>query len=350
MAGNASADADHPLVRQPSFHGEAIPLFGLDIAKRLLGYITLGLYHFWGRTKIRTYLVNHTEFDGERFTFHGNGKELLFGWLKAMLIYGLLGFGLPFGLPLLFGTVLGSESIAAAITVVLLIGVNQLILPVILVNSRRYRMSHTSWRGIHFSFRGRVLDYLKIYVKGSLFSLLSLGIYYPFFAAHHREFMTSNTYYGDQPFGFDGYGQELFGSFLRTYLTSLGIPVLYGFLFGVSVTGSVLTLLTLGLFWLRFFAEKQRYFWDHTTFGEARFRSSITEWDYLMLKVVNALLLGVSLTFAWAWVKVRTTRFMYRHLHLDGPLDLSHIKPEEFSVSATSEGVASFLEMDFDLG
>lgn len=346
--GHTPAEDDQ--IRHPFFHGEAVPLFGMDIAKRFLGYITGGLYNFWGRTKIRTYIVNHTEFEGERFVFHGTGKELMLGWLKAILICGLVGFGLPLGLALFFSTVIGSETLAGAVIITSILILNQLIIPIVMVNVRRYRLSHTSWHGIRFAFRGSVFDFIKIYLKGALLTMLTFGIYYPIFATQRYAFMTRNSYYGNQPFHFDGEGRELMGSFLRTYLPSLLIPVLYWRLFGGSFFSGVLTLVTLGFFWMHFFAEKQRYFWDHTSFAAARFRCAITDWDFMMLRVVNVLLMVVTLSFGWAWTKVRAINFLFRHITLEGPLELERIQSADDMTSPTSEGVASFLEMEFDIG
>src|SRR5712691_10481567 len=75
--------------RRPRFHGVGGTLFGIHIVNVLLTLVTLGVYYFWAKTRVRQYLFGQTEIAGDRFAYHGNGKELLLGTLKAALIFGL---------------------------------------------------------------------------------------------------------------------------------------------------------------------------------------------------------------------------------------------------------------------
>ena len=49
------------------YHGEGGALFGLVLVNALLTMITLGIYSFWGRTKVRQFHYNETEMDGDPF-------------------------------------------------------------------------------------------------------------------------------------------------------------------------------------------------------------------------------------------------------------------------------------------
>ena len=62
-------------------HGEVFDLFGIYMVNLLLTIVTLGIYRFWAKTRIRRYLWSHTEFLGDRFEYTGTGKELLIGFL-----------------------------------------------------------------------------------------------------------------------------------------------------------------------------------------------------------------------------------------------------------------------------
>ena len=91
-----------------SFHGSGIELFKITIVNLLLTIVTLGIYYFWARTRMRQYVYAHVEFEDDRFVYHGTGKELLLGWLQAMafliivsLIVAALAF--PTGLADLMG-------------------------------------------------------------------------------------------------------------------------------------------------------------------------------------------------------------------------------------------------------
>jgi uncharacterized membrane protein YjgN (DUF898 family) len=115
------------------------------------------------------------------------------------------------------------------------------------------------------------------------------------------------------------------------------------------VQAILLTLPTLGLGWVWYIARKRRYFWDHTTFGTARFSCTVTGAALLGLWVVNVLLLVCTLGLAWPWVRVRNIHFAFRNLALVGPLDLARIQQEAQRVSAIGEGLSGFFDSGFDL-
>ena len=314
-----------PTIRQPTFHGSGGTLLGIHVVNVLLTLVTLGVYYPWAKTRIRRYLYGESGFDGDRFAYHGTGKELFLGYVKAFLVFLLPAILLSVvadQAPELDGNV---QQLAALLISILFF----VFTPVAMVGARRYRLSRTSWRGIRFSFRGRVRELFLIFLKGSVLAGLTFGLYYPFYLTHRQAFMASNSYFGNERFEWDGQGRELFGSFLLAVL---------------------LTLPTLGLCWIWFLASKRRFFWNHTRLGMARFRSTVTGGALLGLYVVNALLLLLTLGIAWPWVRVRNIRFAYRYLSLEGHVDFERIQQEAQLSSATGEGLAGFLDTGFDLG
>jgi uncharacterized membrane protein YjgN (DUF898 family) len=106
----------------------------------------------------------------------------------------------------------------------------------------------------------------------------------------------------------------------------------------------------LGLCWFWFLARKQRYYWEHTSFGAARFGSTVTGGRLLALNLGNALLLVLTLGFGWPWVVVRNARFACTYLALEGSLDLTTVHQEAQAVSTTGEGLAGILDAGFDFG
>lgn len=312
-------------IRRLSFHGAGGSLFGIHIVNVLLTLLTLGIYYFWGKVRVRGYLLSQTEFEGDRFAYHGTGKELLVGWLKAMLV-----FGLPIIILRVFPDLLDAGFATRVVATVLVFGIIIVFIPVAMVGARRYRLSRTSWRGIQFSFRGRTWDFIKLYVGHMLLTLITLGLYYPSFLTVRQAFMVSRSHFGNEKFNFDGRGRDLLAPFVMAILLSLP---------------------TLGLCWFWFVARKRRYFWDHTSVRTARFHSTVTGGRLLLLHAGNLLLLIVTLGLAWSWIRVRNTRFTFTYLSLEGPLDVSGIQQDAQVVApATGEGLASFLDMDFDLG
>jgi len=307
-----------------SFHGAGGSLFGIHIVNVFLTIITLGVYYFWAKVRVRSYLLSQTEFAGDRFAYHGTGKELLFGFLKAVLLIGI-----PFALLRLGIDFVARGPVVRAVGGLLSYIALLTFLAFATVGARRYRLSRTSWRGVRFSFRGQLLEFLKLFLGGSLLTTITLGLYYPFFDTRRHGFLVSHSYFGSEKFSFDGRGKDLFGRYIVTILLSLP---------------------TLGLCWFWFLARKQRYFWDHTSFGAARFQCTVTGGRLLLLNLGNALLLVVTLGFGWPWVMVRNARFACTYLILEGPLDLATVQQEAQAVSTTGEGLAGILDAGFDFG
>jgi len=306
------------------FHGNGSSLFAIQIVNVFLTLVTLGVYFFWGKVKVRNYLLSQTDFEGDRFAYHGSGKELLLGTLKAFVI-----FGLPYGILRFSPEMMQAGPLVQGLGELLALFVLAVFIPVAMVGVRRYRLSRTSWRGIRFSFRGRARELSEIMAKGLLLTAITLGLYYPFFDAKRQAFWVSNSYFGNRNFSFDGQGKDLFGAYL---LALLLLPF------------------TLGLSWIWFFAKKQRYFWDHTSIDGARFHSTMTGGTFLALTLTNLLLLLFTLGIALPWAIVRSIQFLGDTLSLEGALDLESIRQQAQGASPTGEGLSSFLDVGLDVG
>jgi uncharacterized membrane protein YjgN (DUF898 family) len=306
------------------YHGRVLPLFGIYAVNLFLSLVTLGVYYFWGKIRVRNYLSNQTELGGDRFGYHGTGKELLIGFLRALLLFFIPLFALNLGPELL-----GAGPVIRAAAAGLAYGMVMLFVPVAMVGARRYRLSRASWRGIRFSFRGQAWDFLKIFAFGTFLSSVTLGLYYPFFDARRQEFMISHSYFGNRKFSFNGRGKDLFRPFLVTLL---------------------LTLPTLGFYWFWFAAKKQRYYWEHTTSGPNRLRSTVTGRALMNLFVGNFLIAVFTLGLGWPWIITRKIQFACRFLTLEGPLELAEIEQEAQKAVATGEAMSGFLDADFSLG
>ena len=356
------AGSDSSRIRHPLFWGEGRSLFGIFIVNTFLTLVTIGIYSFWGRVRVREYLNSQTSFAGARFAYHGTGKELFTGWVKAMLVFGVP-YTLSGFLPVFWEEI---PSFATDIFAALLI---LCFIPVAVIGAHRYRMSRTSWRTIRFSFRGRILDYTKIWFKGTFLSILTLGFYYPYFENARRAYLTTHSHIGNQTFGYDGQGKDLlkiyvkaFGLFLVTIIV-VGVSFLLGLTFiGKSFTELHEIIMASGLLvgasliipglvpWFYVQAAKQRYFWGRTNLGAARFVSTVTAWKLFELRVGHLVLLITTVGLAWPWVQTRNLQFFYYYLGLQGPLDFARIEQDAVDASPTGEELAGFFDTGFDLG
>lgn len=342
------ATIETPSTERCSFHGIGGTLLGMHLVNICLTILTLGLYHFWGKAKIRRYLFSQTEFAGDRFAYHGTGKELYQGFLKAMLVFGIPYFSLGATHTLLTLPPWIDLLLQALAGLVLFLYV-----PIAVVNARRYRFTRTSWRGIRFSFRGKTGDFLTLYFRGWFFTVLSLGTYYPYFQTQRQAFLHSHTYFGNQRFRFTGHGSGLMVPFAVTLFMTYAVLSLCGVTIAFQLTNAGLTLFlipfVLGPVWLWLLGQKQKYFWDHTRFGEARFSSGITWQKLFTLYAGNLTLLIATLGCAWPWVTVRNARFFTGTLSLQGATNLDRVLQETTGSSVTGEGLSNLLDSGFDM-
>lgn len=318
--GGAAA-GDLPIMRFRCT-GQGVPLLVLYLKTLILSVLTLGVYSFWGRTEIRRYLAEETWAGADRFAWHGTGLELLVGWLKAFGIIVALYAGF------FLASVSGSDVVRVAATVVLYLGIFA-VLPLIIVASTRYRLSRTSLRGIHFSSTARVGEFAKLYYKGMLLTLLTLGFYSPWFANDIVGYLTRHSRWGDHQFDFDGEGKDLFGAYV-IWLVLL-LPTLY-----------------LISFW--YLARQQRYYWDHTTFGQSRFSCSLRGRQVLGTMLLNGILIALTLGIAYPWAVLRKLRLQCDTLELHGVVPFSEVKQKAMAATATGEGAAALLDVDADVG
>jgi len=305
--------------RRFTFHGSGGTLFGIYVVNVLLTIATLGIYRFWGRVKVRRFMLSQTGFEGDRFAYHGTGKELMLGFVKALLFVGL-----PISALSMAARLSGDRTIHIATQIFTSLLVF-LFIPIAMVGARRYRLSRTSWRGIRFSFRGLIWAFVRLFVTGSILSALTLTLYYPFFQTRQQGFLVSNSHFGRRPFRFDGRGRDLFGAYVVALL--LLVP-------------------TLGIYFFWFNARKTRYFWEHTHFETARFRSTMTGGRLMAQTLANWGTLIGTLGLAWPWVVVRRARFEFANLTVEGPLDFTGIVQEPQLATATGDALSSLLGAD----
>ncbi len=299
-------------------------LFGIRFMTSLLSIVTLGIYYAWGRARELRYVIGAVHADDDEFTFHGHGREIFLGLLKAwaMFLLPLVGLyavlltskdsGLELAVLLGFYAVLGLFVIYAAI------------------GSLRYRSSRTTWRGIRFGFDGTFNEFGAAYLPRVLLVLFSLGIAYPFVATWRRDYVLSHARLGSERFAFDGKADDLFARYLMCWF--LAIP-------------------TLGLSLAWYHGFQQQYFWNHTRLAGGRFRCGLSGSDWLVLGIQNALLAAVTFGIAVPWIYVRLHERFFGTLHLEG-LDVAKLRRGESEGSALGEAAGDLLDSDggFDLG
>ena len=346
-----------PEVTQPSqkgltvgFHGTGGGLFKIMLINWILTIFTLGIYYFWGKTKVRRYLWEQSSFAGDRFYYHGTGGELFKGAVIFGLILGLLNAG-----AYALGQTWGPEAkLFAEIGTSYLI---LLLLPIIMVGAMRYRLSRTAWRGIRLSFRGKRKSALWLYIKGYIFTSLTLGLYWPYFTIQKQKFWKSNAYFGNQAFQYDGEGKDILKAFLLFVVSGVVLFASPSFLigyFGFEV--QEIMMVSLGMFvpfaiiYLYYSAFLDRYNWSKTQFAGGTFKYDATGGQWFLLNFTNLLLFVFTVGLALPLIIIRYRKFLAEHLTVHGNMQLSQIVQEAQKSSALGEGAADGFDMDIDIG
>ncbi len=283
--------------KQFSFHGTGQEYFGISIVNFFMCIITIGFYYPWARAKTKQYLFGHMEMEGSRFKFHGTGKEIFLGFIKA------LGILLALFLIVAFFPKIGPFIYLIAITV---------LAPIVVHGAMRYNTSRTSWRGIHLGYRGVQNELMSLYIKGVLLTIVTFGIYSSWLINDLRKYIFNNTRFGNIKFSYDADGTAFFL---------------------LNLKGILLTIVTLGIYSFWFAKERFDFLVKHITLHQdekvMKIRSHFSVGDYFSLTIVNVLLLFITLGFAYPWVVVRSINFIVKSAEAIGDIDLNTISQTE---------------------
>lgn len=309
-------------VKQINFLGTGGNLFSIYIVNAILTAITLGFYYPWAKAATLTYIYAETELEGSRFRFHGTGKEMFKGYLKAVGIFAVI--------YALFIWASLSKDLTIIVSVFSLVYVALFILiPIAIHGSMKYRLSRSSYRSIHFGYRGKMVDLLKKFLKGIFLTIVTLGIYSPWFTISIRKYIIENIRFGNIKFRYLGKGTDYFM---------------------VIITGYFLTLITLGIYGFWFAKDLFNYYVNNIELEQDEntiiLSSTASGSGYFRLIIGNIFIVIFSLGLATPWATVRTLRFVFSNVQIIGNLNLDNIKQTEKSYTdATGEDVLDMMDI-----
>ena len=315
---SAPQQAMQPSSKKLIFKGKASELFSIYLLNILLTIITLGFYYPWARVKILKYLYNETEFEGSNFTFHGKGKEIFMGMLKA---FGILGVVAGISALLFFNA---HPFIAILFYIVVLVFIS----PAAIVGSLKYRTSRSSWRGIYFGYRGTYKAMLIIFLKGLLFTPLTLGIYSNWFLTNLYKEILKNLRMGNLTFTYRGTGEDLFV---------------------LNLKGVILSYMTLGIYYFRFRSHKYNYLAGNVTLiqegNTGKLDAKTTGMDIFKLMIGNLFIVLLSLGLATPWAIIRTINFYVNATSLQSIINFDEIiQTETTQAGTTGEGLLDSMD------
>jgi len=212
--------SDDMVNEQPSYAGRLGELFPIVFVNMLLSIVTLGIYRFWGKTKIRRYLWSRVSFQDEPLEYTGTGTELFLGFLIVMVIL------IPVLLLNSFLQIALQNKPDVFIAVQILYGLAFMYLVYIATyRAQRYRLTRTSWRGIRGGMSGSAITFANKAFLYMLLTIVTLGVMYPKMQVALQKYRTENSVFGDVNLEFDA----PFAPLMKSWLFSLVcLLTLYG--------------------------------------------------------------------------------------------------------------------------
>ena len=193
---------------------------GLSILNGVLRILTLGVYHFWGKTEVRQRIWSAVRIDGEPLDYRGTGGELFRGFLIVFFLILL---------PLVVASFAslavrcrrpeqGFYNLGFWGVVFLLSGIG-------IHRARRYRLSRTRWRGIRAGLSGRSRAFAWLYLWTMLLVPVTLGWIVPWRTVRLQKALFDDTRFGDKAFTFSGRAGPLYKRFWLVWFAAIVLAI-----------------------------------------------------------------------------------------------------------------------------
>lgn len=348
--GAAGAQSPDEREYQLEFRCGLGEILGLTLVTGLLTVVTLTIYRFWGRTRVRRLLWRRTLLLGDPLEYAGTGWELFVGFLKVLVLVILplvlveRGIAVweqsaiqdaiaemqteirkrPAGTPLpnMFAIMwsMKDHMIGPWLSRYAYLGLVVFLIGFGVYVARRYRLTRTRWRGVRGNQDGRPLAYAGRYLGFVVALIFTLGLVLPLRNASLWRYRYRHTLFGSTRFSSTASARGLYGRFLLCWL--LLLPTLF-----------------MSLAWYK--AKELRHFVAATHFGDGlTFRLNATGWSLLRLGIGNILITIFTLGLGSPIVQYRQARYVAKRLVAFGSTDLNNIRYDPRSGPGTGEGLA----------
>ena len=354
------------------YDGRLGELYVIFIKNVLLTIVTLGIYRFWAKTRMRRYLWSHTSLFGDRFEYTGAGKELFLGFLIAL------------GLFILFGAVFAAVTIALGETAgqVMLAGFYTLVFFLFFVarfTALRYRLSRTRWRGIRGGLGGSPWRFAWLSVGWNIVNLLTAGLLGPVVTIRTLGYRIRNAFFGTARAGFSGQARDFYGRFIVYYFSSaaiaiVGLAIAVGIAYAIGAGTEIselfadrapgeqpppraIAIMILGIYAVAFFVGLlmlpvvcwyysflYNYLLRSTDIAGIRFGGTVSTWGMFGYLIVNLLIMVTTLGLGFPWVMHRVMTFISANVVVEGAIDPETVRQSQMSAPRTGEGLLEMLD------
>jgi uncharacterized membrane protein YjgN (DUF898 family) len=280
---------------QTEYVGTRAQLFRLALLTSVLTVLTLGLYRFWMKTRLRRYYWSAIRPGGQALEYVGQPLEKLLGFLIAVVFLAFY-IGIV-NLILIFASfaLLNDSFWAYGVSLIGLI-------PIIFYaryRARRYILARTRWRGVRFGMEQGAWGYAWRAILHWLITIASAGLLWPRMTFWLEKYRADRTYFGTERFVQGGRWQMLYRPFLP--LLSCLIIVIAGGIVGsesgpaggaaIVVIGALVAIYGLA----HYRAHSFRLLSNAKRLGAVGFRSAPRPWRVLWIYTLGYALVGTAM-------------------------------------------------------
>ena len=171
------------------------------------------------------------------FNFTLTGKQLFPVWALLILLFFIPYGVVQYQLQHLQDTLSGSGSFGVMAPWYALMLLLILVEYAFMYYFMKLTVEHVEYNAKAFTFTGKFGDYMLLLIGGFLLTLITLGIYGPWFLTKIMKYFTANTRYEEDNFEFKGKGSELFLIILLTLVIPMILVtvILISTLVGVAI-------------------------------------------------------------------------------------------------------------------
>jgi len=371
--------ADKSTYKAFEFRANPKEYFKIWIVNVALTILTLGIYSAWAKVRTNRYIYASTFLNGSNFEYNANPKRILIGRLIVVSAYGLF---------VLFSDYLNMYKVAAGIVVVFL-----LLLPWLIRQAIRFRLKSTSYRNIHFKYKGKVKSFYGLFIlaiflfiiPGALVAAFAkyrvnfdaISVLYPIYlfvlsAFVYKKFqmlLVNNSYFGKDRFNANLSTRSIMWLFLAIWAWTMigGVLIALIILFGGSIVEvfvgkidhsnpyteyivmafvAVIYLMVLGLYKGISDAYFSNYIRNNTTLGSAKLKGTMEPFSLGWISATNTLMLVLSLGLLYPWTRVRYLKYKLENTHFSCQNYDKFIADSKDDISTYGEETLDFFDID----
>ncbi len=276
----------------------------------LLTILTLGIYYPWAQVEFLKFHSNATILKDNNFNFQGNAKDVLRSFITVFIFVSI-------GYILLFSSTVSSNIVTQSSLLICSYLIFIILIPLIIHGTVKYRSQKTTWKGVQFSYLGSKTELFWKFISGILISVLTLGIYTPWFMTELRKYVIGHLRFGNLSFEFKGDGAKLFWIQFKFIL---------------------LYILTLGIYTFWYIKELLEFYVDNIEVNQNETRTNlklnIKVGDIFSLYIVNFALIIFSFGIATPWVIIRTYTALASFIEIDDQLQIGEIQQTNYKIES----------------